>query len=126
VDEDWTGTPPGKPPAPPRGLATAGRRLWRSVVSVYELDEHEALVLLQACRTADVLDRLAGEVTAAPSTITNRFGELVAHPLLGESRQQAITLARLLAALRLPDAEAGASRPQRRRVRGAYGVRSVS
>ena len=33
---------------------------------------------------------------------------------------------RLLAALRLPDAEAGVSRPQRRRVRGAYGVRSVS
>ena len=43
-----------------------------------------------------------------------------------EARQQSIVLARLIAALRIPDAED--NRPQRRGVRGAYGVqmRSVS
>ena len=53
-------------------------------------------------------------------------GDEVAQPLMVEARQQSIVLARLIAALRIPDAED--NRPQRRGVRGAYGVqmRSVS
>jgi len=46
-----------------------------------------------------------------------------------EARQQSITLARLLAALRMPSGEQGdlLPRPQRRGApRGAYGVRAVS
>lgn len=110
----------------PRGLSTAGRKLWASVLDTYELDQHEELLLLQACRTADRLDRLDDEASTAPVTVTNYKGDQVPHPALTESRQQALTLARLLASLRLPSGDEQ-ERPQRRgAARGPYGVRSVS
>lgn len=61
-------------------------------------------------------------------TTHNVKGDRVAHPAQVEARQQSLTLARLLASLRLPfgEAEGEASRPQRRgAVRGSYGVRRV-
>lgn len=114
-------------PTVPKGLHAAGRRLWRSVLEPFDLDEHERVLLLAACRTADLLDRLAVEADGA-LTVTNRFGEVVAAPAVVEHRQQSQTLARLLASLRLPageqDDEVG--RPQRRGgARGAYGLRSA-
>jgi len=113
----------------PSGLGSAGRTLWRDACGSYEFDVHEALLLLQACRTADRLDRLEVAAAAGPVTVTNHRGDQVAHPALVESRQQSITLARLLAALRMPSGEQGdlLPRPQRRGApRGAYGVRAVS
>jgi hypothetical protein len=113
----------------PAGLSVSGLRLWESVARDYELDVHEELLLLQACRTADRLDRLEVEAADGPVTVANHRGDSVAHPAMIESRQQSITLARLLAALRLPAGEDGGelARPQRRGgARGAYGVRAVS
>jgi len=109
----------------PTGLQAAGKSLWKSVVDVYELDCHESLLLLAACRTADRLDQLAAELADAPLTTVNHRGDVIAHPLIAESRQQALTLSRLLASMRMPSGDE--SRPQRRGAsRGAYGVRSVS
>lgn len=116
-------------PKCPPGLKTAGRALWRDVLASYDLDVHEELLLLQACRTADRLDRLEVEASAGPVTVTNYRGDQVPNPAITESRQQSITLARLLAALRLPAGEDGGQlvRPQRRGApRGVYGVRAVS
>jgi hypothetical protein len=112
----------------PAGLAAAGRQLWRSVAGEYDLERHEELLLREACRTADRLDRLADEAARGPVTVTNAKGDLVAHPAMVEARQQAGTLSRLLASLRLPSGEdSGESRPQRRgAARGAYGVRGVA
>ncbi|WP_223277640.1 hypothetical protein [Janibacter sp. YB324] len=110
----------------PSGLQSAGKRLWWSVVDDYELDVHEEILLLQACRCADRLDTLAKEATTA--TITNTKGDVVAHPALVESRQQSITLSRLLASMRLPSGDEGEQpqRPPRRGgARGSYGVRGV-
>src|SRR5215210_1394008 len=101
------------PPAP-KGLRAGGRRLWKETMARYELGEHELLVLQEACRTADRLDRLAAEAATAPLTVTNAKGDVIANPLVVESRQQALVLSRLLAALRLPDDDAGVVRPQRR------------
>lgn len=112
-------------PTPPAGLGTSGKRLWRAVLGPYALDEHELLLLRQACRVVDTLDRLAEEGARHPITVTNIKGDEVPHPTLGESRQQAIVLARLLTTLRLPSGKEGV-RPQRRGgARGAYGVRGV-
>lgn len=109
----------------PEGLSDAGTRLWRSVVDAYELDAHEELLLLQACRVADRLDRLDTEAASGSVTVTNYKGDQVPHPALTESRQQALTLARLLASLRLPSGDE-ADRPQRRgAVRGSYGIRGA-
>jgi len=48
-----------RPAKVPDGLLTAGRSLWKSVTDEYELDQHEALLLIQACRCADRLDSMA-------------------------------------------------------------------
>lgn len=104
----------------PAGLKDRGARLWSDVTSSLELETHEELLLLEACRTADLLDQLAAQAEGAPLTVTNARGDEVAQPLHVEARQQRINLARILAALRIPDAED--NRPQRRAARGAYGV----
>lgn len=110
-------------PKPPKGLGVAGRQLWRSIADDYDVEEHERLLLVEACRIADRLDRLAEESNGAPLTVTNFKGDEVANPLLVESRQQAIVFARLLASLRLPTGEEE-NRPQRRSgARGTYSRR---
>jgi hypothetical protein len=62
---------------PPEGLAASGRRLWESVTETFELDVHEQLVLAQACRTADLLDKLADDLRTAPRTVVNARGDLI-------------------------------------------------
>lgn len=116
-----------KAPASPAGLASAGRKLWQSVTQEYALDYHEELLLLQAGRCADHLDRLAADAAAGSVMVTNYKGDQQANPAMIESRQQAITLSRLLASLRLPSGEeTGEHRPQRRgAARGSYGLRAV-
>lgn len=107
----------------PEGLSEPGASLWVSVLAEYELERHEELLLLEACRTVNLLDDLAGSVEAEGHMLDGKV-----HPAAVEMRQQRIALARLLAALRLPagddgDLQAGARRPQRRvGVRGVYGV----
>jgi len=110
----------------PAGLAEAGAKLWRSVAEGFELDVHEELLLTQACRTADILDRLDVEARANPVTVINVKGDRVAHPALTESRQQSIVLSRLIASLRMPSGEAE-DRPQRRGAsRAPYRPRPLS
>ncbi|MFJ6500869.1 hypothetical protein [Streptomyces virginiae] len=110
----------------PDGLDESGSRLWDSVAVGFDLDVHEQLLLLQACRTADLLDRLAEAAARGRLTVTNAKGEEVTNPVITEHRQQSLVLARLLASLRMPSGEED-ERPQRRGgARGSYGVRSVS
>lgn len=109
----------------PRELGESGARLWESVVEHYDLDVHEQLLLLQACRAADLLDRLASEAARGRLTVRNAKGEEVTNPVITEHRQQSLVLARLLASLRMPSGEED-GRPQRRgAVRGTYGVRAA-
>jgi hypothetical protein len=110
----------------PVGLAAAGRKLWTSVTGDYVLDEHESRLLLEACRTVDLLDGLEEAVRRDGPLLSSPQGQR-AHPAAVEARQQRITLARLLAALRLPDEEA-AGRPGHRPAgaRGVYAVRPAS
>lgn len=115
------------PPRPPRGLNAPGRRLWRSILTDYDLEEHETALLVLACRTVDRLDDIAEALVGEPLTVSNFRGDPVAHPLLNEQRQQSLTLARLLASLRIPFGDNEAEgRPQRRGgARGSYGIRGA-
>jgi hypothetical protein len=117
-------------PRAPKGLNPAGRRLWRAILSDFDLDEHELAVLVVACRAVDRLEDVAAALADAPLTTKNARGDLVAHPLLVEQRQQSITLTRLLASLRLPTGETEDGeliRPQRRGgARGTYGIRGIA
>lgn len=115
-------TRPKIPPAP-AGTKASGRRLWRSTLAEWDLEEHELALLREAVRTVDQLDALADVVAAEGPVIDAKAGPR-AHPALVEARQLRIALARLLAALRLPDGAPGdesAGRRAQRRV-GARGV----
>jgi hypothetical protein len=117
-----------KVPAAPAGTKASGKRLWRSILAEYDLEQHELALLKEMTRTVDQLDAL--------HAIAERDGMLVmgtglspkVHPAVVEARQLRIALARLAAALRLPagdegsaDAKSGMRRPQRRvGVRGPY------
>lgn len=115
----------GKPPAVPRGLKSAGRRLWESTVEEFDLAEHELGLLREVCRTADALDALQVVVDRDGVLDESAQGRR-AHPALVELRQQRITFARLVAQLGIPagdEDEVGKS--QRRATRGVYGIRGV-
>jgi len=118
-------------PSPPAGLRASGRRLWHSVLTDFELAEHELVLLRQACRSADVCDQLGSVLAADGVMATTRLGEQKVHPALVELRQQRLVLARLIVALRVPlgdqedqspsvSVSSPAARLQRRALRGVY------
>lgn len=110
-------------PSPPRGTGPEGRRLWKAVVTGFDLDEHELSLLRQAVRVADVCEQLQAMVDTDGPILDGR-----AHPALVELRQQRILLARLVVALRVPMGEQGQEdgRTPYRGLRGVYGLRSTS
>lgn len=117
-------------PEPPAGSTDAAVRFWHEVLEQFELDEHELVLLTQACRAVSLLDRLDDELRDAPVLVDDAGDRQRAHPAAVEQRQQSIVLARVLAALRLPagaagDQQAGA-RPRRSGPRGVYAVRPMS
>ncbi len=116
-------------PKVPPGTRTGGARLWRAVLGDFDLDEHELALLREAVRCVDLCDELDARVKLDGAVIDSPQG-LKAHPAAVEARQQRITLARLLAALRVPlgdeNDQTGNARPQKRTgVRGVYGIRGA-
>lgn len=99
-------------PSPPKGSGPGGRALWRSILVDFRLDQHELTLLREAVRVTDRLDALA-VVIAAQGVMDPETGK--AHPALVEARQQEITLARLLAVLRMPTGEEGDEQASARR-----------
>ncbi len=108
-------------PRPPAGLRRSGRALWRAVLRDYELDEHETTILRECCRTADTLDDMQSLIEAEGLTSTTSQGTRV-HPALVELRQQRVTFARLLTALRIPSGEDTGRDQVRGRPRGVYAI----
>ncbi len=109
------------PPKPPASLRTTGKHLWTAVTRGWELTTHEELLLLQACRVADLCDALA--------TVVGDEGPLRAgraNPAVVELRQQQQLLGRLIVALRIPVGDEDAKASQRRGVRGFYGLRGAA
>lgn len=108
-------------PSAPRGLKMGGKRLWNAVSGDFELAEHELSVLLEAARTVDALNAL--EKIIQDEGVTNVSPQGVrAHPALVEARQQRVTLAKLVASLRIPlDDEQSTGRLPQQRV----GIRAV-
>lgn len=105
----------------PAGLEIRGVRLWDSLLAQDDLltdDENPAReVALEACRTADRLERLNDICSSVDPVVFNDKGMPMTHPAFAEARQQANVLKQLVAALRLPDQATG-TRPQRRGPRG--------
>lgn len=110
-----------KTPAAPADLGEHGRALWSALRKEYlSWTPHEAALLHRACKTADIiagLDEIVERNGLLVKSISN--DEPRTNPALVELRQQELTLARLFAAMRLPDAEG--LTPQKRQLRGVHG-----
>jgi hypothetical protein len=109
-------------------LGPRGSRLWASLLSQDASLEEESApmreVALSACRTADRVEELERRSAGVDPVVETERGVLI-HPLFAEVRQQEALLARLVAALRLPDQATG-KRPQKRQVRGVQKPAKVS
>jgi hypothetical protein len=109
-------------------LSNRGKRMWDSLLSQDASLEDESNpmreVALSACRTADRVDYLEEQAASTDPVVEGRGGPMI-HPLFAEVRQQEQLLARLVAALRLPD-EATGKKPQRRQIRGVQQPKTVS
>jgi hypothetical protein len=104
----------------PEGLSGRGEALWTSLTQQHPaMSDADKQVALEACRTADLIDRLERICLVSEPVIENERGMLVTHPAVVEVRQQRQTLKQLVAALRLPDPKTG-KQPQHRGPRGAY------
>ena len=103
--------------APPKGLRKGGLALWAAITGALNLDERDLVLLIEAARVRDRLDGLDRVIRRRGLALPDGR----ASPLLAESRQQQITLARLITAMRLPaDLAEPERRPQRRGARGVY------
>lgn len=108
---------PYKPPEPPDDLAVSGLALWAAITTKYVIGaEQDRQQLVQACRTADLLDRLQ-EVVASDGVLAESSQGIRTHPAVVELRQQRVVFARLLAALGVPSESETA--------RGVYAIRGA-
>jgi len=89
----------------PTHFAREGKRLWWEIVSSYDLRPDEVRVLADACREADLVERLEVELRDEPLMVKGSQGQLVASPLVSEVRQHRTVLAGLLRGLKLPDTD---------------------
>lgn len=119
-------------PKVPAGLGDAGQALWSEIANVWELRPDELRILADACREADLVERIEAELVDAPLMVTGSMGQKVASPLVSEVRQHRSVLSGLLRALKLPDEPAGKERKSqhvseqaRAAARARWGTRSA-
>ena len=87
----------------PARLGPEGKALWEAITTLHtDLGPDALRTLTDACREADLVQRLEDELRDAPLMVRGAQGQLVASPLLTEVRQHRSVLAALLKALRLP------------------------
>lgn len=110
VDEDGGETGAEPPPPTPARLDAQGLALWESIIPRFELRPDELRILTDACREADIIERLELELIDNDLMVKGSMGQLTASPLVSELRMHRTTLAGLLAKLKIPDSPAGAAR----------------
>lgn len=104
----------------PAGTGTAGKRLWRAVTTAFDLEQHELELLRQTVAVLDSCETLQAVTAAQGMLVEDR-----ATAATVELRLQRVLLVKLLADLRVPDAD-DTRPPQRPGSRGAYGRRGAS
>jgi hypothetical protein len=108
-----------KNPAPPKGLAAGGLDLWRQIIKLGPFRADHLRLLSDACREADLIDRLEEELRTAPTTVLGSMKQTVEHPHVAEIRQHRMSLRYLLKALDLPDVDRAATDKARQARRSA-------
>jgi len=83
----------------PEGLGLAGAALWTDVCKGRVLSAANKILLLNACRIADNLDRLNDATPAHRVVSENHLGTESIHPTISEFRQQVTALQNILVKL---------------------------
>ena len=91
-------------PRMPSGLKAAGKALWSSTVTEFELSDLELAQLEEACSTRDRIKDLDAAVQKDGVMIPSSQGSRL-HPGIAEARAQRLALARIIATLALPGLE---------------------
>jgi hypothetical protein len=89
----------------PTKLGPKGRSLWKSIAEApeeYTVRADGLRILEDACREADLIERLEDAQRDEPLTAKGSMGQTVASPFVSELRQHRATLASLLKQLQLP------------------------
>ncbi|RIR96183.1 hypothetical protein D2E50_00775 [Mycobacteroides abscessus] len=90
-------------PRAPNGLQRRGRQLWRDLHTMVEFEPHRMVLVEDACREADVIDRLQKSLDKSDLRVKGSNQQQVAAPELAELRLHRNTLSSLLKALSIPD-----------------------
>src|SRR4051794_36706817 len=98
-------------PTTPRGLGARAKKLWSDMTGPYEFRPDELVLLEDACREVDVVDRLERDLKRTGLWVKGSMGQDVANPMIALLAQHRSTLARLLKQLDLPDEQGGVERP---------------
>ncbi len=77
-------------------LGVSGSALWAAIHGSRDVRPEHKVLVLNACRIADRLDELSGNV---PLTVLNAKGDEVANPVFTEHRMQLQTLKTIMSAL---------------------------
>ena len=99
-------------PRPPPSLEKSGRRLWRSVVSTWLLDDRQLEILRLAAEASDRVEQAREVLAAEGLTIRDRYDQVKPHPAAGIELQNRGLVARLLRELKL-EPSGDDSRPER-------------
>lgn len=113
---------PRDPLPPPDGLAEAGRALWDSVTSAYDLRTDEVALLAEMSRLLDDLALMRAVLAEDGPMVAGSKGQRRPHPILAEIRGSRLLLVRLASQIGLPDLdgdEAGATPASRKAARAA-------
>jgi hypothetical protein len=116
----------------PHGLGPKASKLWEEITERHELRPDEARILEDACRQADIVERIEKELSDGALTARGSQGQPVPSPLLTEVRQHRSVLAALLKQLKIPeDVDTAArncaerSEQARKAARARWGVRGA-
>jgi hypothetical protein len=86
---------------PPKGLKSGGKQLWRNVLDGWDVAEEQYVLLENACRSQDRIDRLVAIVDKEGPVQRNRFGVSVAHPAALLLRSEVANFSQLYRLLQL-------------------------
>jgi len=67
---------------PPANLGKQGRKLWVATMKGAKASEHDLVLLETACRALDRLHICRERLGVEGLTVTGRYGQAVAHPLI--------------------------------------------
>lgn len=91
---------------PPKGLGPSGRKLWAEVTAEFELENepHRRRILFDACKLADMIDRLDQEADSAPLIVPGSYKQPVLHPAFAGAQSARSLMGQLLARLNFEEA----------------------